>query len=303
MKLNIKGGRIQPDPYVIKHGNKYYMYASDMEEEGVQVYVSDNKTDWKFLGVAFKREGYKGYWAPCVLFYKNRFYMYLSVMPKGSSDQHDERLCVAVSDKPDKDFVFEKEIAKPFSIDPHVVESGGELFIFYSVNDYESERAGTYIVLDKMKSPTELCGQPKAVVKPSIDEEIFMKNRFKEGQHWHTIEGAFYFRQGDWHYIIYSGNCYQNEKYFLGYAVAKSKEKDLTKLIFKKYPNEKTYSPLLCKNEFEEGTGHNSVLLDKGIYYVYYHGRDYGTDPEKESRTARVCKLSVKDGVLSVYDR
>ena len=101
-----------------------------------------------------------------------------------------------------------------------------------------------------------------------------MRDRFKAGQHWHTLEGAFYFREGDYHYIIYSGNCYENEYYYLGYAVAKTSETDLTKIKFTKYPDENTYAPLISKNEYEEGTGHNSVIKYDGEYYVIYHGRD-----------------------------
>lgn len=96
---------------------------------------------------------------------------------------------------------------KPFSIDPHVVKSGNDLYIFYSLNDYDAKRAGTLIVLDKMKDPLEVENKPKVVVRATLDEEIFMKDRFKKGQHWHTIEGAYYFRKGDYHYILYSGNC------------------------------------------------------------------------------------------------
>ena len=71
-----------------------------------------------------------------------------------------------------------------------------------------------------------------------------MRDRFRKGQHWHTIEGAFYFSEGDYHYVIYSGNCYQNEYYFLGYAAAKTSERDLTKIKFEKMPDSNTYAPL-----------------------------------------------------------
>ena len=122
-----------------------------------------------------------------------------------------------------------------------------------------------------------------------------MKNRFKQGQHWHTLEGAFYFNEGDWHYLIYSGNCYQNEYYYLGYAVAKTAERDLTKIKFTKYPNENTYCPLISKNHFEAGTGHNSVIKDNGAWYAVYHGRDLVPDKRLtgDDRTARICRLEL----------
>lgn len=79
------------------------------------------------------------------------------------------------------------------------------------------------------------------------------------------------------------------------YAVAKTDETDLTKIKFKKYPSENVYAPLIARNDFEEGTGHNSVIKYKGEYYVVYHGRDKGvTEADGEdNRTARICKLIV----------
>jgi len=146
-----------------------------------------------------------------------------------------------------------------------------------------------------MESPETVSGHPVAVLCPTLDEEIFCRDRFRVGQHWHTLEGACYFREGDTHYLIYSGNCYQNEKYFLGYAVAHGAENDLTKLTFRKYPNENTYQPLVAANDFEAGTGHNSVILVDGQYYLIYHGRDLVSDPRwvGDDRTARICRLSI----------
>ena len=136
---------------------------------------------------------------------------------------------------------------------------------------------------------------PRAGVRATLDEEIFLRDRFRKGQHWHTLEGAFYFREGDYHYLIYSGNCYENEYYYLGYAVAYGDESDLTKLNFRKYPDEHTYAPLIAKNEWEEGTGHNSLIKYEGNYYVIYHARDRVPDDRirGDRRTARICRLIV----------
>lgn len=287
----------QADPYIFAWGGKYYIYATG--GEGVHCYVSDKlESGWEYLGIVFSREGKQGFWAPCVYEEGGKIYMYASYMPVGTDDTHEERIFVAVSDTPDGQFTFVKELLEPFSIDPHVVKSGDGLYMFYSVNDYEAERAGTYIVVRKMASPTEMEGEEIPVVRPTLDEEIFQRDRFRVGQHWHTLEGAFYFREGDYHYLIYSGNCYMNEFYYLGYAVAYGAEDDLTKLTFRKYPAEDVYAPLIAKNEVESGTGHNSVIKVDGTYYCVYHGRDLGDVQEYDNRSARICPLSVEDGVL-----
>ena len=302
MKLNISQNRSQGDPYVIKYKDKYYMYAT--HSNGVQLYVSDNMHDWEYRGLCYIRIGHKEYWAPAVIELNNKFYMYVSTMETKDEDTHLQRIQVAVADNPDDIFVFVKELTSPFSIDPHVVQSNGELYMFYSINDYEAERAGTLIVVDKMISPYEIDGNPKIVVRATLDEEIFKKNRFKEGQHWHTLEGAFYFRKGNYHYLTYSGNCFENENYYLGYAVAYGDTDDLRKLTFKKYPDENTYHPLLRKNEVEEGTGHNSLLEENGKYYLFYHGRDLNIEKsKKDKRTARICELKVDGEKVEVINR
>ena len=285
-------GLSHPDPYIIKaHDGNYYIYSTGVD--GVHVYRSSALDGvWEHLGTGLQEEDCHEFWAPCVVYEKGRYYMYYSSCRKDCDDMHEQAIKVAVSERPDGGFVYQKTMLKPFSIDAHVVKNGGEYFIFYSTNDYEAARAGTYIVVDKMIDMFTAEGNPVAVVRPTLDEEIFMRDRFRKGQNWHTIEGAFYFRKGDDHYVMYSGNCYQNESYFIGYAHAQGRENDLTKLHFRKHPNDHTYAPLLCKNSEEAGTGHNSVLAENGNYYIVYHARDLDADENKETRTARYRLLT-----------
>lgn len=289
----------QPDPYIIRANDKFYIYATGIT--GVTCYRADKiDGEWENLGVVLETEGEKEFWAPCVIELGDTYYMYYSSVKSDSRDAHDECIKVAVCDRPDGKFSYVCDVLPPFSIDPHVVVSGGELYMFYSLNDYSSDRIGTYIAVAKMASPLAVTGESVAVVRPTVDEEIFMKNRFGDGRNWHTIEGAFYFRDGDAHYLIYSGNCYRNEYYFLGYASAVTPETDLTKINFVKRPSPDEYLPLIAKNAFESGTGHCSVIKIDGKYYCVYHGRDGVTDEKGiENRTARVCELVADNGTLT----
>jgi GH43 family beta-xylosidase len=280
---------------------RFYIYATGVD--GVHAYVSDHLFEgYRDIGIVFSKKGCKEFWAPSVIELEGKYYMYVSFMPDGEDDVHLQAMHVAVSDKPEGPFACIKKLIEPFSIDSHVVKNESGLFMFYSLNDYEAERAGTYIVVDRMLDPFTVEGKPETVVRPTLDEEIFMKDRFRKGQHWHTLEGAFYFREGDYHYVLYSGNCYETEYYYIGYAVAKTNESDLTKITFKKYPDEATYRPLISANEFESGTGHNSLIKVNGEYYVIYHGRDNVDNWREmgECRTARICRLNVNGEQLTV---
>lgn len=291
----------QPDPYMIKAADgRFFMYVTGVD--GVHAFVSDCLFGgYEDIGVVFRKEGCKEYWAPSVIELDGKYYMYVSFMRECEDDVHMQTMHVAVSDRPEGPFLCEKKLIEPFSIDSHVVKNEAGLFLFYSVNDYEAERAGTYVVVDRLLDPFTVAGNPVEVVRPTLDEEIFMRDRFRKGQHWHTLEGAFYFREGDYHYVLFSGNCFETSYYYIGYAVARTDETDLTKIRFRKYPDDKTYHPLISSNDFESGTGHNSLMKENGEYYVVYHGRDNGENwrGDGECRTARICKLRVEGEKLA----
>ncbi len=287
----------QADPYVIKASDgRYYLYAT-----GGHLFSSDSLNDgWEYHGVCVEMEGQFDLWAPSVIELGGKYYMHYSSRLIGSRDVHEHRIRLAVSESPMGPFIYQCDICEPFSIDPHFIVNKSGMYLFYSVNDYEAERAGTYVVCQRMKSPSEPVGEAVPAVKPTLDQEIFERDRFRQGQHWHTIEGAFYFWYEGYHYLMYSGACYQNPTYFVGYATAKGeKDEDILSLNWKKYPDENTYAPLLVKNEYIEGLGHNSVLFDNGKHYVIYHGRDYGDGESREdARSARIDEMKAENGVL-----
>ena len=293
----------QADPYIIEHEGKYYIYTTG--DDGLYGYSCDTLLgDWRFEGQIFTLEGRDHFWAPSVIYLDGKFYMYFSFeFYEDTPDQggHHQAMHVAVSDNPMGPFELKGQIAHPFSIDSHIVKTDAGLFLFYSPNTFEGERIGTHIVVQKMSDPFTLEGEPKVVLLASIDEEIFQRNRYKEGQHWHTLEGGFWFQEGEWQYLMYSGGRYEDETYFVGYAAVKTTEQDLRKVDFKKMPDENTYAPLLRSNEWEEGTGHNSVIKVDGQYYCVYHARNVEADGlGGDRRNARIAKMHVNDGIITI---
>lgn len=293
MKLIDIEGLSQPDPYILKNGNKYYVYCTGVD--GVHCYESESLFGvWRHLGIVLRVAGQKEYWAPCVIKRNGKFYMYYSSMPECETDVHRENLKVAVSDCADGNFSFVSDLLPPFSIDAHLAENQSGLYIFYSVNDYEAEKAGTYIVADKMIDELHVKNKPKDVVRPSLKEEIYEKDRFKKGQDWYTIEGACYFKKNGVHYCIYSANSYLKAEYHLGYAYSKDISDELNKIDFIKNSADK-FEPLLCADDTEICTGHNSVIEENGKIYLVYHGRDKNSALTSDDRTARICELLIGD--------
>lgn len=296
----------QADPFILESGGRFYIYTTG--KDGIYAYSSDELlSGWKFEGRVFHYNDPKvyDYWAPSVIELDGTFYMYNSFeYDDDIPDQggHHQAMFVSSSKNPLGPFENAKQLLHPFSIDSHVVKNENGLFIFYSTNTFVGERIGTYIVVDRLLDPETVAGNPVPVITASIDEEIYCRDRYEKGIHWHTLEGAFYFKEGDWQYVMYSGACYENEKYFIGYARAKTDESDLTKIRFEKYPDDKTYAPVLNSNEWEEGTGHHSMIKYKGEWYAVYHARNAEEDGlSGDRRNARICRLSVKDGIITAH--
>lgn len=265
-----------PDPFILKWCGKYYCYATD--EFGVKVSVSKDMISWEYKGYAIKEEEYRDYWAPSVLYENGVFYMYYSNKHLEEEDGHGIYLKLAVSSNPEGPYIWKKTFFDKFSIDSHPVMWNGELYMLYSVNDWigtEDKIAGTCILIDKMNSPEEFAGDPKAVVLPTLSQEIYEENRFGDGRDWYTIEGACPIVHGNKCWMLYSANAYLNVNYFIGTSVANNKE-NMLDMEWGKYPNNYTWAPLLRKNEWVEGTGHNTVTKAPNMVddWIVYHGRN-----------------------------
>lgn len=294
----------QADPYILKDDGRYYIYVTG--HDGIYAYQSDSLLDgWEYYGRVMTVCNHQGFWAPSVIKLDGTYYMYNSFEFYGDTPDkggHRQTMFVSTADNPLGPFENPKQILHPFSIDSHIVKNESGLFLFYSTNRFEGGRIGTYIVVDRMLDPYTPEGKPHTVVVPTLDEEIYRRDRYRKGEHWHTIEGAYYFYEDGWHYVMYSGSCYEEPTYFVGYARAKTDETDLTKIRFEKYPDDSTYLPVLTANEFEEGTGHHSLIKEDGQWYAIYHARDYNDNRGADAfdaRNARICKLHVKDGVIT----
>lgn len=284
-----------PDPFILRWCGRYYCYATD--EAGVKVSVSEDMVHWEYKGYAIAEKEYHHYWAPSVIYLNGLFYMYYSNTPAKEPDCHEEHLKLAVSENPLGPFTYRKTFFEKFSIDSHPLMWNGELYMFYSVNDWlglEPEVAGTCILVDKMVTPEEFAGKPKPVVLPSLPQEIYEANRFGDGRDWYTIEGASPVVRGEKCFMLYSANAFENIYYFVGTAVAEIKE-NLSEMVWKKYPNDYTWLPLLKKNEVVEGTGHNTVTKAPNLFedWIVYHGRDIeeGLHRGKEQRNMRIDPL------------
>lgn len=295
-----------PDPFILKYCGYYYCYSTN--DQGVKLSVSRDLIHWEFLGFALQEAGRKNFWAPAVFYHDGLFFMYYSNVSESSDDPHDEYLRVAVSETPEGPFVYKETLIEQFSIDPEIVKGrDGKIYMFYSANDItgtDSRNTGTSILVDEMLAYNNLAGRVKGIITPSLSEEIFEYNRFKDGRDWYTIEGASYFEHHNRAYLLYSSNAYVRENYYIGYATGEV-QPSIGDIDWKKFPNEFEYFPLVRRNEFVEGTGHNSLTKAPNNVdnWIVYHGRD-ATQPldlKKEQRVMRIDPLFFDGSQLMTY--
>lgn len=289
-------GKNQPDPFIFEDGDKLYLYVTAYE--GVEVYSADDLFGvWHYEGIVANFADKVNYWAPSVIKYNGMYYMYVSCEGEGVH----QYMHVAKSASPLGPFTDEKMLYDYFSIDSHAVRTDSGLFLLCAMDNVKCEKKGTRIFVDKLIDPYTPVYAPKEIIVPSFEQEQYTPN-CKNGNLWYTIEGPFWFEEDGWQYVMYSGGCYQDDTYHIGYSSAKTKEQDLTEVDYIKNTDNGKFAPVLIKNDFEEGTGHHSVIKYKGDYYAIYHGRDYRnltSDEYEEARTARVCKLNVNNGVIT----
>ena len=300
MKLNFDiQNKTQPDPFIFENSGKFYLYVT--ANDGVEAYSSDTPFGlWHYEGIVFSVDGRNGYWAPSIIKIGDWFYLYVSCMDRRLI----QCLFAARAKEPLGPFKEEKRLFDKFTIDSHVVETQAGLFLWYSSNMWAPEerenanRIGTRIYVDRLINPYTPECKPSEAVFPTFDEEKYNQKG------WHTIEGAFWFEKDGWQYVMYSGGNYHNDTYHIGYSTAQTAEQDLTKITYVKHTNDGSFAPLMSKNENEEGCGHNSVLKYNNEYYAVYHAREYldtpADDGSLERRTARICKMNVENGIITV---
>ncbi|MBQ9428537.1 MAG: family 43 glycosylhydrolase, partial [Clostridia bacterium] len=96
------------DPFVLKDGDTYYLYATEDSSWGYRVYTSQNLVDWVCHGYCLQKgdvyvedsSAYYGYWAPEVFKYNGVYYMIYT------SQEH---LGIATSDSPYGPFTNDTE--------------------------------------------------------------------------------------------------------------------------------------------------------------------------------------------------
>ncbi|MGZ9165080.1 MAG: glycoside hydrolase family 43 protein [Anaerolineales bacterium] len=290
------------DPFVLQHEGHYYAYGTgprSPEGRAFPVLHSTDLVNWQSQGWSLIPPGGDDFWAPEVAFYDGVFYMYYSAH---GIDGKDHQLRVATQRNPLGPFRDAGRVLvpdQPFSIDAHPFQDqDGQWYLFYSqdfltIND--PYRVGTGIVVDRMLDMFTLAGEPRVVIRPHADWQLFKAQRSMYGAvyDWHTIEGAALRFHNDHYYCFYSGGAWEHDNYGISYVVADH--------VLGPYRLPSENQPILLRSVPGHviGPGHNSFTKSPNgeQEYVVYHA----WDPGMTARRMCIDSLYWVDGIPVIH--
>lgn len=265
------------DPTIFYHNEVYYLYGTTNAAlkdvgEGFLVYTSKDLKKWngpvgKSNGLALQKGdafGTKGFWAPQVFKYRDKFYMAYTA---------DEQIAIATSDNPLGPFKSVKKEAMQADvkqIDPFIFfDTDGKKYL-YHVRLKEGNRIFVAELEDDLMQ-----------IKPETLKECIAGNLNWENTaaaNWPVVEGPTVLKHKELYYLIYSANDFRNPDYAVGYATSKSPYGPWVK---------SEHSPIIDRSVLpENGTGHGDVVVDEngGMRYVFHtHFSDQRVIPRKSA--------------------
>ncbi len=271
------------DPTIFYHNDTYYLYGTSQGELtgkglGFLVYTSDNMENWE--GPVGKSNGFaltdssafgnKGFWAPQVFEYNNKFYMAYTA---------NESIAIATSDSPLGPFTNSgvSLYAETKQIDPFVFFDDGKVYLYHVRLD-EGNRIFVAEMEDDLNS-----------IKPETLRECLSAEKQWENTElvdWPVAEGPTVIKHNKKYYLIYSANDFRNPDYAVGYATSDSPLGPW---------NKSDESPIIHRGLVgESGPGHGDVIMgenDKMHYVLHTHFSNTSVHPRKTA----VIQLNISE--------
>ncbi len=251
-----------PDPFVLRVGDTYYAYATNVRSNNVPVLRSTDLATWERLGDAlpilpkWARSGAGLTWAPAVLPRTGYYVLYFT-----ARDNASDRQCIgrAVATAPEGK--FKDDSAQPLicqtrlggSIDPSpfVDDDGSAWLVWKNDGNCCGLPVGLWIQrlsddgLSLVGEPTEILRHDRAWERPLIEGPSLLKHNGK-------------------YFLFYSANAYESADYAIGYAVADA--------IIGPYTKMTRDGPLFARRGAVAGPGGQEFFTDTaGNVWMAYH--------------------------------
>ena len=283
----------QADPTIFYNNHQYYLYGTNGSnaDSGFKVFISKDLKNWQ----AKKQEngyalikgdntfGTKGFWAPQVFTYLNKYFIAYTA---------NEHIAFAQSDSPRGLFTQKKTEPLDTSIkqiDPFVFfDNDGKIYLFHV-----RLQNGNRIFANELNSDLTV----KSNTLTECISGAVNTQPWENTQHtnWTVTEGPTVIKRNNLYYLFYSANDFRNPDYAVGYATAKTPLGP-----WKKY----TRNPIISRQLLGiNGTGHGDIIQnEKGeIDYVFH--THLSNEKVAPRRTAFIQLLFATDGSVSADAR
>ncbi len=244
------------DPTIFLWQGKYYAFGT-FSADGILAYTSTDLIHWKAIesnnGFGLKKGdafGTKGFWAPQVFHYNNKFYMAYTA---------NENIAIATSDQPYGPFtqVNKTNLPAPIrQIDPFVfIDDDGKKYLFH-VRLLNGNRIFGAVLKDDFSEIDT------TTIKECISATDPWENT--NDAKWPVTEGPAVIKKNGKYYMFYSANDFRNPDYAVGIAVSNH---PLGPWV--KYQS----NPVLSKKQIGyNGTGHGDLFTsaDGKLHYVFH---------------------------------
>ena len=262
------------DPFVLKDGDTYYLYATSGDAYGYRVFTSKNLIEWEGAGYCLLGEDvyqepegeYYGYWAPDIIKYKDTYYVVYTAL---------NRIGIASSDSPYGPFTNDTEntgfLVNVQALDGNFfLDDDGTMYLYfvtYSAKEDPSVRLNGQVV----PSGSNLWGCELDMETLTIKENTLkMLLRHQPGDE-NCIEGPFVLKNGSTYYLTFASGGYFGTDYAVCCATSSSPLGTFTRYA----------SPVLECDDLKKtdtagehlyGTAHHCfTTAPNGELYIVYH--------------------------------
>ncbi len=291
----VGGGLLMGDPFVLRNGDRYYLFGTTDPGAGFRVYESENLVDWEEKGFAYHASdstwATPPFWAPEVEAYRGRFYMTYSGRDRASG-----RLltALAVSDRPEGPY---RDLYAPWfdlgysAIDADIfVDGDGRPYVYFSKNGMQDGYSfGIIYGAPLMPDLSGLAAEPRLLLQA---EQAWERIDYAHNR---ANEGPFVFEHDGQYVMTYSANHTFRPGYGIGYATA-----DHPLGPWTKSPD----NPIAGTDAAVgySGAGHNSITTspDGSEWFIVYHTHADPAHPENQRRTVNIDRLRMENGRLII---
>ncbi len=276
------------DPTIFFWDGVYYLYGTGgikpqdgrPPHEGFLVYTSTDLENWSgpagvcdgFALVKGESYGDRGFWAPQVFRYRDKFYMAYT-----ANEQ------IAVASAPSPLGPFRQDELKPVStatrqIDPFVFFDGGKIYMYHV-----RLTGGNRLFVAEMDA--DLKALDESTVAECISAE---PGSWEDTQNvpWRVAEGPTIIKDDGKYYFFYSANDFRNIDYAVGYATAGS---PLGPWV--KYDK----NPIIDRELVGwNGPGHGDIFFD-GSGEMWYVLHTHFSNERVSSRRTAIIRIEKRD--------